>query len=247
VLAQHGVRFVPAGMKAPWVLHAARVATLPIRALTWPLRIGRPQEARVADALTSLGPSYIKLGQFLATRADLIGPELAKDLSRLQDRLPPFSMKEARSAVQTALGGRVEDHFAEFGPPVAAASIAQVHKAVVVDNGVPKAVAVKVLRPGIEKRFRRDLDSYFFAARQIERFHPPSRRLRPVAVVDTLAHSVEIEMDLRLEAAAISEMAAPSSRKSISSSVEAFSVSTTATGFRRRDGVCQRSIWRAAK
>jgi ubiquinone biosynthesis protein len=77
VLAQHGVRFVPAGVKVPWALHLARAATLPIRALTWPLRIGRPQEARVADALTSLGPSYIKLGQFLATRADLIGPELA--------------------------------------------------------------------------------------------------------------------------------------------------------------------------
>ena len=114
VLAQHGVRFVPAGMQAPWVLHAARVATLPIRALTWPLRIGRPEEARVADALTSLGPSYIKLGQFLATRADLIGPDLAKDLRHLQDKLPPFSMKEARSAVQTALGGRLEDHFAEL-------------------------------------------------------------------------------------------------------------------------------------
>ena len=207
VLAQHGVRFVPAGMKAPFALQAARVATLPIRVLTWPLRIGRPKEARVAGALTSLGPSYIKLGQFLATRADLIGPELASDLRHLQDKLPPFSMKEARAAVETALGGRLEDHYAEFGPPVAAASIAQVHKAVVIENGVRRAVAVKVLRPGVEKRFRRDLDSYFFAARQIERFHPPSRRLRPLAVVDTLAHSVEIEMDLRLEAAAISEMA----------------------------------------
>ena len=95
-------------------------------------------------------------------------------------------MAEAREAVERALGGRLEDHFAEFGPPVAAASIAQVHKAVVIDNGVKKPVAVKILRPGIEKRFRRDLDSYFFAARQIERFHPPSRRLRPVAVVDNL-------------------------------------------------------------
>src|SRR6185295_11839955 len=207
VLAQHGVRFVPAGTKVPLVLHLARAATLPIRALTWPLRIGQPKERRVAGALTSLGPSYIKLGQFLATRADLIGPELASDLRHLQDKLPPFSMKEARAAVETALGGRLEDHYAEFGPPVAAASIAQVHKAVVIENGVRRAVAVKVLRPGVEKRFRRDLDSYFFAARQIERFHPPSRRLRPLAVVDTLAHSLEIEMDLRLEAAAISEMA----------------------------------------
>jgi ubiquinone biosynthesis protein len=207
VLAQHGVRFVPAGTKVPFALHLARAATLPIRALTFPFRIGQPKHRRVAGALTSLGPSYIKLGQFLATRADLIGPELARDLGHLQDKLPPFSMREARKAVEEALGGRLEDHFAEFGPPVAAASIAQVHKAVAIDTGTRRAVAVKILRPGIERRFRRDLDSYFFAARQIERFHPPTRRLRPIAVVETLARSVEIEMDMRLEAAAISEMA----------------------------------------
>src|SRR6476661_10957994 len=183
VLAQHGVRFVPAGNNVPLCLQLARIATLPVRLLTWPFRIGEPKDRRVAGALTRLGPSYIKLGQFLATRPDLISPDLASDLSRL------------------------EDHFAEFGPPVAAASIAQVHKAVVVDGGARRDVAVKILRPGIERRFRRDLDSYFFAARQIERSHPPTRRLRPVAVVDTLARSVEIEMDLRLEAAAISEMA----------------------------------------
>ena len=74
-------------------------------------------------------------------------------------------------------------------------------------DGSLKAVAVKVLRPGIEQRFHQDLDSYFFAARMIERFHPPSRRLRPEAVVETLAKSVAIEMDLRMEAAAISEIA----------------------------------------
>jgi ubiquinone biosynthesis protein len=207
VLAQHGVRFVPAGTRAPFALHLARWATLPIRMLTWPFRVGEPKETRVAAALTSLGPSYIKLGQFLATRADLIGPELARDLSHLQDKLPPFSTKEARQAIEDALGGQLEDHFAEFCPAVAAASIAQVHKAVTIDNGVRRDVAVKVLRPDIERKFRRDLASYFFAARQIERFHAPSRRLRPVAVVETLAHSVEIEMDMRLEAAAISEMA----------------------------------------
>ena len=117
-------------------------------------------------------------------------------------------MAEARRAVEEALGGKLEDHFAEFGPPIAAASIAQVHKAVVVDDdGVRRDVAVKMLRPGIERRFQRDLDSYFFAARLIERFHAPSRRLRPVAVVETLARTTELEMDLRLEAAAISEMA----------------------------------------
>jgi ubiquinone biosynthesis protein len=207
VLAQHGVDFVPAGTKAPLALHVARAIALPIRGLTWPFRSAQPKGSRIATALASLGPSYIKLGQFLATRGDLIGPKLADDLRSLQDRLPPFSMKEARRTIEAELGGKLEDHFAELGPPVAAASIAQVHKAAVVGNGVPREVAVKVLRPGIERRFQQDLDSYFFAARQIERFHPPTRRLRPVAVVETLARSVEIEMDMRLEAAAISEMA----------------------------------------
>jgi ubiquinone biosynthesis protein len=208
VLAQHGVRFVPRGMKVPLILHIARAATLPIRIVAWPFRRRQPKEARVAAALTRLGPSYIKLGQFLATRADLIGPELAADLRHLQDKLPPFSEAEARRSVEAALGGRLSDHFAAFGPPVAAASIAQVHKAsVALADGTERAVAVKILRPGIERRFRRDLETYYFAARLIERFHPPSRRLRPIAVVDTLARTVAIEMDMRLEAAAISEMA----------------------------------------
>ena len=90
----------------------------------------------------------------------------------MQDNLPPFSMAEARRAVEEALGGKLEDHFAEFGPAVAAASIAQVHKAAVIDaDGQRREVAVKILRPGIERQFRRDLDSYYFAARLIERLH----------------------------------------------------------------------------
>src|SRR5262249_20011186 len=207
VLAQHGVRFLPTGSRVPLGLYLARAATLPIRALTWPFHLRQPKERRVAGALTSLGPSYIKLGQFLATRPDLIGKELAHDLGHLQDKLPPFSMAAARAAVEQALGGRLEDHFAEFGPPVAAASIAQVHKAVAIDaDGRRRAVAVKILRPGIEKRIQKDLDSYKFAARQIERFVEPARRLKPVAVVETLERTTELEMDLRLEAAAISEM-----------------------------------------
>jgi len=207
VLAQYGVRFVPKGVPVPWPLKLARAATLPVRVLAWPFRRDESMETRVSAALTRLGPSYVKLGQFLATRADVIGPELARDLSSLQDRMAPFPQTEARAAIEAALGGRVEDHFAEFGPPVAAASIAQVHKAIVIENGERREVAVKVLRPEVERRFKRDLDSYFFAARMIERFHPPTRRLKPVAVVETLARTTEIEMDLRLEAAAISEMA----------------------------------------
>ena len=207
VLAQHGVRFVPPGTKTPLPLKLAHAATWPVRVISAPFQARKPRERRITDALASLGPSYIKLGQFLATRADLIGPELASDLRHLQDKLPPFSMEEARRAVEEALGGKLEDHFAEFGPPVGAASIAQVHKATVIENGQPRKVAVKILRPHIERRFRRDLDSFYFAARLIERFHVPSRRLRPVAVVDTLARTTQLEMDLRLEAAAISEMA----------------------------------------
>ncbi len=207
VFAQHGARFIPKGMKAPFVLHLARIVTLPIWLLSWPMRIARPRHRRVSSALTALGPSYIKLGQFMATRGDLIGPELARDLRHLQDRLPPFSMREARRAVEAAFGGKLEDHFASFGEPIAAASIAQVHKATVLRDGEPCDVAVKILRPGIEQRFQRDLDSYFFAARAIEAVHEPVRRLKPVAVVENLRRTTELEMDLRLEAAAISEMA----------------------------------------
>jgi ubiquinone biosynthesis protein len=207
VLAQHGVRFVPAGQKVPLALRAAEIATWPVQAIAAPFNLGKPKATRISRALASLGPSYIKLGQFMATRADVIGPDLAADLRHLQDRLPPFSDAEARRAVEEALGGRLEDHFASFGPAVAAASIAQVHKAEVIDNGQRRTVAVKILRPGVEKRFKRDLDSYFFAARLVERWHAPSRRLKPVAVVDNLARTTELEMDLRLEAAAVSEMA----------------------------------------
>ncbi|MEP3430682.1 MAG: 2-polyprenylphenol 6-hydroxylase [Roseibium sp.] len=165
-------------------------------------------ELRLSDALNRLGPSYVKLGQFLATRADVVGKDAARDLAALQDQLPPFDHEAARRAVSNQFGQSVEELFVEFGEAVAAASIAQVHPAVVRDHeGVERKVAVKVLRPGVAKRFQRDLDSYYLVARLAERFHAPSRRLRPVAVVDTLAQSVAMEMDFRLEAAGLSEMA----------------------------------------
>src|SRR5215471_2641747 len=206
VIAWSGARVLPDDAQLPGPLALFARATAPLR------KNGAAEaannEAKLSEALTSLGPSYIKLGQFLATRDDIIGRDLARDLSTLQDRLPPFSQEEAQEAVEDALGAPIAKIFAEFGPPVAAASIAQVHKARVREpGGALKPVAVKVLRPGIERRFNKDLDSYFFAARMIERLHPPSRRLRPRAVVETLAKSVAIEMDLRMEAAAISEMA----------------------------------------
>jgi ubiquinone biosynthesis protein len=173
-------------------------------------RIGRPRPSKpgeLSKAVAALGPSYIKLGQFLATRPDIVGLELASELSALRDKLPPFPTKDAKRAIADSFGVDVDVLFDSFGPPVAAASIAQVHKATIKEPGAPpRDVAVKVLRPGVERRFQRDLETFYFAARTIERWHAPSRRLRPVAVVDTLAEWVELEMDLRMEAAGLSEM-----------------------------------------
>ncbi len=162
---------------------------------------------RLTAALNRLGPSYIKLGQFLATRPDLVGTEVADALGRLRDEIDPFPEDEARATIERSLGRPVDDLFATFSPPIAAASIAQVHKAEIADDIGARPVAVKVMRPGIRRRFKRDLDTFYEGARLVERVDPASRRLRPVAVVDTLARSVTLEMDLRLEAAALSEMA----------------------------------------
>ncbi|HVZ13473.1 MAG TPA: 2-polyprenylphenol 6-hydroxylase [Bauldia sp.] len=163
---------------------------------------------RMREALHRLGPSYVKLGQFLATRPDFVGDAAAAALGKLRDELPPFPDAEARAVVSAALGRPIEATFVAFSPPVAAASIAQVHKAeIVAGDGKRRDVAVKILRPGVRSRFRRDLRTFFAGAHFVERFDPASRRLRPVTVVETLARSVAIEMDLRLEAAALSEMA----------------------------------------
>ena len=161
---------------------------------------------RLATALTRLGPTYVKLGQFLATRPDVVGPALARDLSSLQDRMPPIPQHDAEAVVASALGRPVAEVFSAFGPAVAAASIAQVHRAEITSAEGLRPVAVKVLRPGIERRFRIDLASFYFAARHAEQRSSEARRLRIVQVVDTLARSVVMEMDLRLEAAAMSEM-----------------------------------------
>ena len=168
---------------------------------------GTAGAVRLAAALTRLGPSYVKLGQFLATRPDIVGAALSRDLESLQDRMAPFPQAEAEAAVASALGAPLRDSFASFGPPVAAASIAQVHRAEVLEQGERRPVAVKVLRSGIERRFKTDLEAFAFVAFHAERMSAEARRLRIVEVVDTLARSVAVEMDLRLEAAAISEMA----------------------------------------
>jgi ubiquinone biosynthesis protein len=164
-------------------------------------------ETRLSVALTRLGPSYVKLGQFLATRPDVVGAALARDLERLQDQMPPFPQQEAEAAVAASFGRQVSAIFSSFGPPVAAASIAQVHRAEIATATGTRVVAVKVLRPGIEQRFRADLGAFTFVARYAEDFSAEARRLRLIEVVDTLRRSVTVEMDFRLEAAALSEMA----------------------------------------
>jgi ubiquinone biosynthesis protein len=165
---------------------------------------GRPGE-RLAQALQDLGPSFIKLGQSLATRADLFGQRFAADLSSLQDRLPPFDAAIARATVEAELGEPLDALFESFDDqPIAAASIAQVHFAVTTEG---EEVAVKILRPGIERQMAHDLDLFAWLAAGLERWQPSLRRLRPVAAVATFARSTQIEMDLRLEAAAASELA----------------------------------------
>ncbi len=159
---------------------------------------------RLTLALQELGPSFIKLGQALSVRADLIGADIAGDLSSLQDDLPPFLAEAARQTIEAEFGKPLDELFSEFDDkPVAAASIAQVHFAVTADGD---EVAVKILRPGIEQAFARDLELLRWLAETMERRAPRLRRLRPVDVIETLAASVAEEMDLRLEAAAGTEL-----------------------------------------
>jgi ubiquinone biosynthesis protein len=162
---------------------------------------------RIVAALNRLGPSYVKTGQFLSTRPDIVGFAIAKDLSLLRDAMPAFPQDEAERLVAESLGKPLKEIFVSFGPAVAAASIAQVHRAEIIQDGVHRAVAVKVLRPGIYRIFKRDIDAQAFAARLAEHFIPGMARLRPTGVIKMLERSVQLEMDLRFEAAALSEMA----------------------------------------
>ncbi len=166
---------------------------------------GQRPGQRLAMALAELGPSFIKLGQMLSTRTDILGEQVTADLATLQDRLPPFPGNEARALITAEFTQPIEALYVRFDEiPVAAASIAQVHFARTTDGA---EVAVKVLRPGIVKAFDRDLDLFRWLAVWLERMQPALRRLKPVEVVETLADVVRFEMDLRLEAAAASELA----------------------------------------
>ncbi len=191
-------------MNAPWALRVAA------RILGWPFAwMGYRGDATlppVARALTAMGPAYIKFGQLFSTRPDVVGDDLAAELRLLQDELPPFSTEEAKSTVTKELGRDVSELFSEFDEPIAAASIAQVHRAVRADTG--EVVAVKVLRPKIERAFRHDIDAFYFVASVIELLSPSSRRLRPRDVIAHFEGVVMGELDLRLESASAAEFAA---------------------------------------
>ena len=188
---------------APWSVRAIA------KTLSWPFQWlgykGDPDMPPATRALTALGPAYIKFGQVLSTRPDVVGDELATQLRVLQDKLPPFSNEIARQTVEHELERPVDELFSEFSDPVAAASIAQVHKARLRENG--EYVAVKVLRPNIEKAFRKDIDAFYLAARVFDTFAPSARRLRPLDVIAHFEGVVMGELDLRLETSAAGEFA----------------------------------------
>lgn len=165
-------------------------------------RDGRPGQ-RLGRAFETLGPVAIKLGQVMATRADIFGIEFARDLGRLKDKLPPFPTEEARREIERSLGRPADSLFLDLGEPIGAASLAQAHPAYLADG---RKVAVKVLRPGVERRVVAGLDAMRLAARMVYRLVPLSRRLEPLAFVETVARSMYLELDMRLEAAAASEL-----------------------------------------
>jgi len=176
-------------------------------------RNGRPGQ-RLARALEGLGPAAIKMGQLLSTRSDIFGEVFTTDLSHLKDALEPFPLSVARAEIERSLGRPPEQIFTSIDPPIAAASIAQAHPAVLLDG---RKVAVKVLRPGIEARIARDAQAVTLAARLADRHIRPARRLEPIALADTVIRSLQLETDLRLEAGGADELKAVMARDGLMS------------------------------
>jgi ubiquinone biosynthesis protein len=161
---------------------------------------------KLCDALEGMGTTFIKLGQFLATRPDIIGEVLADDLVKLQDKLPPFELYESKKILKKEIGENLYQNIVELSEPIAAASIAQVHIAKIKIDGEQKEVAVKILRPDIEKHFNEELDALMLFAYIVENLFPKTKRLKLIEVVHLLREITNIEMDLRFEAAAANEL-----------------------------------------
>jgi len=162
---------------------------------------------RLTDALSKLGPAFIKLGQFLATRPDIVGEKFAKELQKLQDEMKPFDTEIAKKTLLNELGENKFKKISDFSSSIAAASIAQVHFAKITnDDGKKNIVAIKILRPNIEKIFHKELKALQLLAWTIESLIKKTRRLKLIEVMDLLKEMSTIEMDLRYEAAAASEL-----------------------------------------
>lgn len=165
----------------------------------------QPKVPNYSAALQAIGPAAIKLGQTLATRPDIIGAEAAKDLLELQDNLPPVPFAHIKDEIEASLGRPVDELYSHIDPdPVGAASIAQVHRATTIDG---RNVAVKVLRPGIIKKFNQDIETYEWAAAHLEALGGEAKRLRPELVIANFRRWTMRELDLRREAASASELA----------------------------------------
>tara|TARA_B100000427_G_scaffold298449_1_gene279474 strand:+ start:2078 stop:3646 length:1569 start_codon:yes stop_codon:yes gene_type:complete len=165
------------------------------------------EEKRLSNSLQSMGTTFIKLGQFLATRPDIIGEKLSKQLETLQDKLPAFQLTEAKEMIKKELGNETYNSIINLSEPIAAASIAQVHKAQIKDNGVLKDVAIKILRPNIKKIFNEEIDALMLLAFFAESIEKKTKRLKLIEVVFLLKEITNLEMDLRFEAAAANEYA----------------------------------------
>ena len=161
---------------------------------------------KLCDAFEGMGTTFIKLGQFLATRPDIIGNDLANDLEKLQDKLPPFNFEEAKRILKKEVGNDQFHKIVDISEPIAAASIAQVHLAKIKIDGKVRDVAIKILRPKIEKIFNEELDALMLFAYIVEATLKKTRRLKLVEVVHLLREITNIEMDLRFEAAAANEL-----------------------------------------
>ena len=169
--------------------------------------LDKSDEDKLCESIQGMGTTFIKLGQFLATRPDIIGEEISKKLEKLQDRLPPFSMQDAKNILKESLGEENFKSILNLSEPVAAASIAQVHKAQINENGTIKDVAIKILRPEIRKVFNEEIDALMLLAYIIQSTVTKTKRLKLVEVVFLLKEITNHEMDLRFEAAAANEFA----------------------------------------
>ena len=161
---------------------------------------------KLCNALQNMGTTFIKLGQFLATRPDIIGEDISKELEKLQDKLPPFDLALAKNILKKELGNENYDQITNISNPIAAASIAQVHFADIEVSGHKKNVAIKILRPNVEKIFNEELDALMFLAYIVESVAKKTKRLKLIEVVQLLREITSVEMDFRFEAAAANEL-----------------------------------------